>query len=648
MVDEDSGPELDAGFGTVPVGADATVPFGRGKGAEVKMTLPVVPDIPVGKTEPVPKGGAVVLAVGNGAWPELRIGDPVVCVPVPRVTLLPGGMPCPVGPMLPVAFEIGNGAELGSVLVGPPASPLLPVGAIVDIAVVAAEPVPRGLVGFETPVEFESGNGAASDGLLCNGWVGLGIVVEFDMVKGTDPVQLIEFDIPPLGVKTVPVSSLVELVLVTGNGGVAEAPPTGEGTEPVPVTALEDQVPPGVTTGAVPPLGNTLAPGRPVEFDSGKGALGPVEDAGCVYDPPDPVGATAVEPALGPAVRLVELDMVKGGTAVEPIVPEAVFPDPLGPGAATLEFEIGNGGIVCPAGLLPGELIPDPRDVVRLGADGAVVSPDPPVGPASGAVVFDRGNGGFDSEEVPSGVSGTEAPVLSGAVPEIPPVGAIVWPPGPPVVLVRGNGAVENVFPSDDNEGVVARTLEFEANVEPPNVAVVFPVGKGGVVGDDPAPGGKLLKDVLEIVEVEELSKPDVAEPTGDIVKDSEATAVVPLEDGINGAVPVGGVGTVVLDNGNGGATVEVAISLPLPVALGELTPGAVGLPCPTGPDDGAPEAGLVVEPTTPLAEGGTGTVPVGPTVTVVLKVGNGANVIVDLAELGEGTMFDPVVGCGE
>ncbi|KAK8070475.1 hypothetical protein PG997_010678 [Apiospora hydei] len=491
------------------------------------MTLPVVPDIPVGKTEPVPKGGAVVLAVGKGAWPELRIGDPVVCVPVPRVTLLPGGMPCPVGPMLPVAFEIGNGAELGSVLVGPPASPLLPVGAIVDIAVVAAEPVPRGLVGFEAPVEFESGNGA-SDGLLCNGWVGL-------------------------------------------------------------------------------------------------------------------------EPALGPAVGPVEFDMVKGGTAVDPIVPEAVFPTPLEPGTATLEFEIGNGGTVCPAGLLPGALIPDARDVVRLGADGAVVSPDPPVGPALGAVVFDRGNGGFDSEEVLSGVSGTEAPVLNGAVPEIPPVGAIVWPSGPPVVLVIGKGAVENVFPSD-NEDVVARTLEFEANVEPPNVAVVFPVGKGGVVGDDPVPGGKLLKAVLEMarpVEVEELNNPDVSVPTGDIVKDPEATAVVPLEDGINGAVPVGAVRTVVLDNGNGGATVEVAISLPLPVALGELTPGAVGLPCPTGPDDGAPEAGLVVEPTTPLAEGETGTVPVGPTVTVVLKVGNGANVIVDSAELGEGTMFDPELAVG-
>ncbi|KAK8023623.1 hypothetical protein PG993_011689 [Apiospora rasikravindrae] len=589
MLDEDSGPGLDVGFGIVPVGADVIVPFGRGKGAEVKAALPVVPDTPVEKIESVPKGVAVVvLAVGKGAWPELRIGDADVCIPVLRVTLLPGGIPCPVGPMISVVFEIGNGAGLESVPVGPPASPLLPVEATV------------------------------------------------------------------------------------GNGGVAEAPPTEEGTDPLPVTVLKVQVPETLTTGTVPPLGDALVPERPVEFDNGYGALSPVEDAGCLYAP-DPVGATIVEPALGPAVGPVEFEMVKGGRAVEPIAPEAVFPVPPGPGAAKLEFEIGNGGTVCPAGLLPGALLPDPEDVVRLGADGAVVSPDPPVGPALGVVVFDKGNGGFDSEEVFSGVNGTEAPVLNGAVPEGPPVGATVWPPGPPVVLVRGNGAVDNVFTSDDNEGVVARTLEFEANVnaldsdgvpvsdwavgeavmdtdpvpvydtevpvgaadgvlvplvigngakepdmmglrvpeaigplviggppgipemgvvevilwlvacppgelmtvpvEPPNVAVIFPVGKGGVIDDGTVPGGGLLKAVLEmtrLVEVEELNKPDVSVPSGDTVKDPEATTVVSLEDGTNEAVPVGTVKAVVLDNGNGGATVEVPISLPLPVTLGD------------------------------------------------------------------------------
>lgn len=150
--------------------------------------------------------------------------------------------------------------------------------------------------------------------------------------------------------------------------------------------------------------------------------------------------------------------MVKGGIIVGLIVPVAVFPSPLEPKGTTLEFETGKGGVgrllagtgtVCPAGLPPGTLLPDPRDVIKLGDDGAVESLELPVGPVLGAVMFDIGKGGIDSEDVFSGVGGTEAPVLNGAVPVILPVGATVWPPGPPVALVRGNGAVEKVCASD-------------------------------------------------------------------------------------------------------------------------------------------------------------------------------------------------------
>ncbi|KAK7917625.1 hypothetical protein PG985_011233 [Apiospora marii] len=200
-------------------------------------------------------------------------------------------------------------------------------------------------------------------------------------------------------------------------------------------------------------------PGNTVEFGYGNGAVlcsSDGEEELCVI--PDPVGVTAVGPALGLGLGPVEFDMVKGGTTVGLIVPGAVFCTPLEPKGITLELETGNGGVgrvlagagtVCPAGLPPGTLLPDPRVVIRLGDDGAVVSPELPVGPVLGAVMFDKGKGGIDSEDVFSDVGGTETPVLNGAVPVMLPVGATVWPPGPPVALVRGNGPVEKVCASD-------------------------------------------------------------------------------------------------------------------------------------------------------------------------------------------------------
>ncbi|KAK7974285.1 hypothetical protein PG989_016133 [Apiospora arundinis] len=431
-----------------------------------------------------------------------------------------------------------------------------------------------------------------------------------------------------------------------------------------------------------------------------------------------------VGPALGPGVDPVEFDMVKGGTAVGLIVPGTVFPVPVEPGGNALEFEVGNGGsegpplemgTVCPAGLLSRALLPGTRDMVRLGAGCAVVNPELPVGPGIGEVMFDRGNGGLDSEDVISDVSGIEAPVLKGAVPDIPPVGATVWPPGPAVVLVRGYGAVENVFTSDVPEGGTARPVEFEAIgdeadfgvvadgppgmpengvVELLKVAVKFPVGKGGMIDDAPVPGIGLLKPVpgtVRLGEVEELKKPDVSVPIGDIVKGSEVAAVVSLDDESRGAVPVGIAEMVVLGNGNGGGTVEVASSLPLSLPLapgnselavsdpvmvldaeavprillvvllpkgygveledtpvifkppelvygpaGGVIPG-VGIPCPAGPGDGMAELGLVVRLIITLVDEADDTEPVGPTVAVELEIGNGADVI-----------DDSVAGCGE
>ncbi|KAK8103156.1 hypothetical protein PG984_016302 [Apiospora sp. TS-2023a] len=517
MLDGVAGPELDAGFGTVPVGADIDVPFDRGKGAEVKTALPVVPDIPVEKTEPVSEGLTVVLDVGEGAWPELTIVGAGDCVPVPILTLLPGGIPCPpgptdeaVGPVFPVVLEIGNGAELRYVPVGPPVIPLLPVGAIVVIVAVAAEPVPAGIVGFEAPVEFES----------C-------------------AVML------------------------------PEAP---EG-------------PPGIA----------------VEFGYGNGAVLCSRDGDEEpYETPDPVGVIAVEPALGLGLGPVAFDMVKGGTSVGLIVPGAVFPTPVEPKGTTLELEVGNGGIggllagtgtVWPAGLPPGTLLPDPRDVVRLGEDGgAVVSPELLVGPILGAVAFDRGKGGVNSEDVFSGVGGVEAPVLTGAVPVMPPVGVIVWPPGPPVVLVRGNGAVEIV----------------------------------------------LTSDVLVSVWV-------VDEPVMD-------TGPVPVCDP---KVPVGSKddGIVPFIMGNGAKDADM-LELRAPELTGTLVIdgplGTVGLPCPEGPGGGVSEPGLVVLPTIPVVDEGNDIKPVEPTVTVVLKVGNGAGTQVDSIEVTDGAVLDATVDCGE
>ena len=140
----------------------------------MKVTLLILSGTPVDIIELDPKCVAVVLAVGNGGWPELMTGVIGACVPVPRLPLLPGGMPWleeapgeAVGPILPVVFEIGNGVVIKGVLVAPPALLLLPLEATIDEVPVAAEPVPAELVGLGLPVEFESGNGA-SDALLCN------------------------------------------------------------------------------------------------------------------------------------------------------------------------------------------------------------------------------------------------------------------------------------------------------------------------------------------------------------------------------------------------------------------------------------------------------------------------------------------------
>lgn len=225
------------------------------------------------------------------------------------------------------------------------------------------------------------------------------------------------------------------------------------------------------------------------------------------------------------------------------------------------------------------------------------------------------------------------------------------------------------------------------------------------MVDDAPVTGGRLPTPVLEtirLIDVDELKKPDVSVSAEDIGEDSEAAAVVSLAGGTSGTVPVSAVEVVVLGSGNGGATVEVAISLPVLLILGnpevavvcdpvimfgaeavpsvllvvilpkgygvelednsvvfrptelkydpgcEVAPGAVGLPCPEGPGGGVSDPGLVVEPATPFVDDGNDTEPVGPTVTVVLKVGNGANVIVDSIELAEEAIIDPEVDCEE
>lgn len=225
------------------------------------------------------------------------------------------------------------------------------------------------------------------------------------------------------------------------------------------------------------------------------------------------------------------------------------------------------------------------------------------------------------------------------------------------------------------------------------------------MVDGDTVPGGGFPRPVLEMVrliEEVEFKKPDVSVPAGDTEEDREAAPVVAPEGGTSGAVPVSAVEAVVLGSGNGGATVEVAASLPLSLMLGnpevaagcdpvimfdaeavpsvllvvilpkgygvelegspvvfrpielgydpgcELAPGAVGLPCPEGPGGGVSEPGLVVKPTTPLADGGNDTEPVGPTVVVVLKVGNGADSIVDSIELTYEAVVGPPVDCGE
>ncbi|KAK8099448.1 uncharacterized protein PG998_012689 [Apiospora kogelbergensis] len=174
-------------------------------------------------------------------------------------------------------------------------------------------------------------------------------------------------------------------------------------------------------------------PGSTVEFGYGNGAVTGSSDDDGIFKVPDPVGVTPVIPTLGPGVSLVELDIVKGGTTVGRMVPGAVFPVPVGPGDAMLEFAAGNGGrglletgTVCPAGLLSGALISVAEDAVKLDPDGAVICPELPVGPALEAVMLERGKGGCDSEDVISDVSGAEKPVFSGAVPDMPPVGAAV------------------------------------------------------------------------------------------------------------------------------------------------------------------------------------------------------------------------------
>lgn len=215
VIDEGSGPRLDVGLATVPEGHGVVVPFDKGNGTEVELTLLIVSDTPVGNGESCPNGVPVVLAVGNGGWLELIAGGSGACVPVPRLTLLPGGMPCPEGipgeavcPILPVVFEIGKGAETVCGLAGPPASLLLPVETTVDESPVTGEPVTAGLVGLDLPVEFESGNGAG-EALLCNGCVGFGTVVEFRTVTREDSVevQVLGFD-----VLAVPGGPLVEVL----------------------------------------------------------------------------------------------------------------------------------------------------------------------------------------------------------------------------------------------------------------------------------------------------------------------------------------------------------------------------------------------------------------------------------------------------
>lgn len=264
-------------------------------------------------------------------------------------------------------------------------------------------------------------------------------------------------------------------------------------------------------------------PGNAVEFGYGNGAVLCSNDGDEeLYVTPDPVGVTADGPELAP----VEFDIVKGGTTVGLIVPGAVFPTPLEPKGTTLEFETGNGGgkgrllagtgTVCPPGLPPGTLLPEPRDVIRLGDDGAVVSPELPVGPALGAVMFDRGKGGVDPEDVFSGEGGAVAPVLNGAVPVMPPVGATVWPPGPPVILVRGNGAVENVFTSD---ALVSVWAVGKAVIDPGPVPVCDPKVPDGSPVDGLVPfvmgNGPKDPDTLELVPPEVTGTLVIGGPPG-------------------------------------------------------------------------------------------------------------------------------------
>ncbi|KAK7973386.1 hypothetical protein PG996_007613 [Apiospora saccharicola] len=363
-------------------------------------------------------------------------------------------------------------------------------------------------------------------------------------------------------------------------------------------------------------------PENAVEFGYGNGAVLCSRDGDEEpYDTPDPVGVMAVEPALGLGLGPVAFDMVKGGTSVGLIVPGAVFPTPLEPKGTTLELEVGNGGIgrllagtgtVWPAGLPPGTLLPDPRDVIRLGDDGgAVVSPKLPVGPALGEVAFDRGKGGVNPDDVFSGVGGIDAPVLNGAVPVMPPVGATVWPPGPPVLLVRGNGAVENVFASDVLVSVWA--------VDEP-VMDTDPVP----VCDPKVPVGRKDDGIVPFVMGNGAKDPDMLE-----LRAPELT------------------GTLVIDGLLGNPEVT-AVCDPVMMFDAEAVPSTVGLPCPEGPGGGVSEPVLVVLPTIPVVDEGTDIKPVEPTVTVVLKVGNGAGAQVDPIEVTEGAVLDATVDCGE
>lgn len=134
--------------------------------------------------------------------------------------------------------------------------------------------------------------------------------------------------------------------------------------------------------------------------------------------------------------------------------------------------------------------------------------------------------------------------------------------------------------------------------VEPVQVVVEFPIGKGAAVDDVSVPGEGLLKPVPEmnwLVEVEELKKPDISVLAGDVIDDPGGAEVIPLEDGTSGAVPVGVAEKVMLGNGNGGATVEVASSLPLPFILGDSELAVVSDPVMVLETETVPNERLVV-----------------------------------------------------